>query len=225
MTGDGGTHVRTRILLVRHGETEYNAKSIFRGTIDVPLSAIGLEQARLTGLELSSTKLTSVVSSPLARALATAREIAASQSERMEPVIDAAFTDLNFGEWQGRPRDDVAAAYPELLDRWMREPHRVQLPNGEALSGALARAAQGLEHLLQRYRRKTFCVVSHRVIIKLLILRMLGLPVSDFWRIHIDTCGITEFNFRSDTEQFILVRHNHTAHLLPLRDKVTTQDF
>lgn len=217
--------MRTCILLVRHGDTEYNAKSIFRGTLDVPLSAIGLEEARLTGQELSTTKLAGIVSSPLARALETAREIAVCQSERMEPVIDVAFTDLNFGEWQGRSRDEVAAAYPELFNQWMHEPHRVQLPNGETLSDASRRVKQGLKHLLQEYHGKTFCVISHRVIIKLLILRMLGLPVSDFWRIHIDTCGITEFDYSSDAEQFILIRHNHTAHLLPLRDRIRTQDF
>jgi len=219
------TRTLTRVVLVRHGETEYNARSIFRGTLDIPLSAIGLEEARLTAQELASTKLTGIVSSPLARALETAREIAVRQSEHMEPVIDVAFTDLNFGEWQGHSRDEVAVAYPELFDRWMHEPHRVQLPNGETLSDASRRVRQGLKHFLQEYHGKTFCVISHRVIIKLLILRMLGLPVSDFWRIHIDTCGITEFNFRRYTEQFILIRHNHTAHLLPLRDKVTTQDF
>jgi broad specificity phosphatase PhoE len=98
MTGNGGTDVRTRLLLVRHGETEYNARSIFRRTLDIPLSAIGLEEARLTGQGLSTTKLAGIVSSPLARALETARQIAVCQSERIEPVIDAAFTDLNFGE-------------------------------------------------------------------------------------------------------------------------------
>jgi broad specificity phosphatase PhoE len=217
--------VKSRIILVRHGETQYNAESIFRGTLDVPLNETGLEQTRLTGLELSHTRISRIVSSPLARALATARAIAAQQTDANDPVIDPAFTDLNFGEWQGRSKDEVAKDYPEIYECWKTEPHLAQLPGGETLEQASKRCSAGLDRLCREMPGKTFVIVTHRVIIKLLILHMLGLPLSDFWRIHIDTCGITTFDYLHDSRQFVLIQHNHNAHLYSLRSKMSTQDF
>jgi len=215
----------TRILLVRHGDTAYNIGSVFRGTLDVPLNDTGREQARLTGLELSGTEINHIASSPLSRALDTARAIAEHQHTASKPVIEPAFTDLNFGDWQGHPKDEIAASYPELFEQWMREPHKVRFPGGETLADASARASRALNRLIREFPGKTVAIVSHRVIIKLLILHMLGLPESDFWRIHVDTCGITTFDYAHNTHQFILIRHNHNAHLCALHGKVASQDF
>lgn len=215
----------TRIHLVRHGDTAYNREAVFRGTLDVPLDDTGREQARLTGLELAGERIGRIVSSPLSRALDTARAIAAHQPAASELEIDPAFNDLDFGQWQGMAKDDVAAQFPELFDLWLNEPNRCGFPGGETLEAASARAAGGLRRIIDESAVQTIAVASHRVIIKLLILHALGLPLAAFWRVHVDTCGITTFAHDPAADTFILLRHNHTAHLAPLREKMTSHDF
>lgn len=212
----------TRILIIRHGDTIYNKETIFRGTLDVPLSDVGREQARLTGLELSGERLARVVSSPLSRALDTARAVAAPHG--LEPETDTAFIDLDFGEWQGRSRDEVAAAEPSLFSNWLRDPGSVRFPGGETLEVVRAAACARLDALVRESGGETFALATHRVVVKLLVLHALGMPVSGFWRIAADTCGITTFTFDPEIG-YILKHHNHTAHLAPLKGKMTTKDF
>ena len=92
----------TRIILVRHGETDWNKEQIFRGRIDVPLNSTGLKQAKATGEALKDWKIDAVYSSPLSRALDTAKAIA-----ELHPSISfkeaEGFTDIDFGKWQGMP--------------------------------------------------------------------------------------------------------------------------
>ena len=212
----------TRIILIRHGDTIYNKETVFRGTLDVPLNEVGKEQARLTGLEISDTKISYLASSPLSRALDTASAVAEHQD--VEPVIDESFMDLNFGSWQGRSKDEVQEAEPELFEQWMRDPASVRFPGGETLKDVSARASKAVENMRNDFEGETIAVATHRVVVKLLVLQMLGLPESEFWRIMVDTCSVTTFDHHKDLG-YILKRHNHTAHLAPLKKRMTSKDF
>jgi broad specificity phosphatase PhoE len=212
-----------RILLIRHGDTEYNAKAIFRGTLDVPLSDTGIEQARLTGAELARTKISLILSSPLSRALDTARAIAEKQVSFPVLKADDSFTDINFGDWQGRSREEVAAAYPDLFTIWLNEPHLARFPGGESVHEAFLRASSGLMRYVADAAGDVIAIVSHRVVIKLLVLFALGLPESEFWRVHVDTCGIGAIDY--DRGKFVLVRHNSISHLAILLGEMSSHDF
>lgn len=214
-----------RIFLIRHGDTEYNAKAIFRGAMDIPLSGIGIEQARLTGSELEATRISLILSSPLSRALDTAKMIAEKQSPHPALRTDVSFTDTHFGDWQGRSQDEVATDYPDLFSQWLNEPHRVCFPGGECLHDAFLRASSRLMSLVSDQSDDITAIVTHRVIIKLLVLFILGLPESEFWRIHIDTCGISAIDYDPTRNRFILVRHNCVSHLSSLFKKMTSRDF
>jgi probable phosphoglycerate mutase len=214
-----------RIFLVRHGDTEYNAKAIFRGTLDVPLSDTGLEQARLTGTELSHTKISLTLSSPLSRALDTAKMIAEKQASSPVLRIDEDLTDIHFGDWQGRSREEVAATYPDLFSIWMNEPHHARFPRGESIHDAFLRASSGLKRYVADDANEIIAVVSHRVIIKLLVLFALGMSESEFWRIHVDTCGISVIDYDHIRDEFVLVRHNSISHLSSLFGKISSHDF
>ena len=97
----------TELVLVRHGETELNTAGVFRGRKDVPLNARGIEQAAGVADALADPPVTAVYSSPMVRALDTARAIASKHG--LEPVLDDAFNNIDLGEWQGGWKEKVKA--------------------------------------------------------------------------------------------------------------------
>jgi len=203
----------TEIILVRHGETAWNKQEIFRGLVDIELNATGRQQAELLAKYLKNVKFEAVLSSPLKRALKTARIIATGHYHiQVEPVMD--LIDLDFGEWQGIPLAEVKEKYGAIYEKWVKEPHRVQVPGGESLDDIRQRGLKVVKDVVARYTGAVV-LVSHRVVIKVIILALLGLANSHFRNIRTDNCGVTVFNYTDG--HIILVRHNDTSFLRPLQ--------
>ncbi len=209
----------TEIILARHGETEWNVAEVFRGRVDVELNETGIKQAELLAEYLSDVKIEAIHSSPLKRALRTAKMIA--NYHQLEVEIAPGLIDLDFGKWQGLPNQEVKDKYGELYAEWINSPDKVKIPAGESLNDVRKRAIGVVDEIIARYEG-TVVLVSHRVVNKVLICALLGLDNSHFWNIKQDTCGITTFTY--ENERFILAKHNDTSFLKPLK-KVPLSDF
>jgi probable phosphoglycerate mutase len=107
----------TTILLARHGETDWNRKGRFQGHADPPLNETGRAQAAMLAGELAGIELAVVYSSPLRRALETAKVVAAEHG--LEPVSADALREIDVGSWEGLTRAEVEARFPEQLARWL----------------------------------------------------------------------------------------------------------
>ena len=202
----------TELFLVRHGETEWNAGEIFRGRVDIDLSPVGRQQAELLAHYLKDIKLGTIFTSPLKRALQTAQIIAAGRNST--PVeTEPGLIDIDFGDWQGMPRTEVEKKYAGLYIQWLREPHRIRLSGGESLDDVRQRALKVVDNTVSKHNG-TVVIVSHRVVIKVIILALLGLANSCFWNIEVATCGLTIFRYASG--RYILTRHNDVSFLKPL---------
>ena len=118
------------IILVRHGETDWNAYEIFRGRADVALNEVGIRQAELLGEYLNRDKIDFIYSSPLTRAVRTAEVIAKRQKLEVNCVEN--LTDFDFGEWQGLSLKEVKEKYPDLYKDWIDTPEQVRIPGGES---------------------------------------------------------------------------------------------
>jgi broad specificity phosphatase PhoE len=197
-----------RILLVRHGETEWNAQEIFRGRRDVPLNKVGVRQAQLLGDYLEDLKIEAIYSSPLRRALDTAASIAGHHGLTVSVAPD--LIDINFGAWEGLTHQEVKSRYGELYRRWLQEPHLVRIPDGESLGDVRKRAGSVVAMAVSKHSGAVV-LVSHRVVNKVLICSLLGLDDSHFWDIRQDLAGITVFEHQSG--RFILLQHNDTSFL------------
>ena len=204
----------TRLVLVRHGETEWNSDAVYRGRADVELSAAGRLQAELLARRFVGEKLAFLGSSPLSRARDTALSIAASAGVELQ-IVDE-LNDLDCGEWQGLSDAQVKERYPELRRQWHVAPHTVTIPAGESLSDVESRVAALLDRVLQLEGR--ILLVSHRVVLKVMVCRLLGLDNSHFWNIRQDMCGITVFDYMDG--RLVLIRHNDTSHLQELQKPV-----
>ncbi len=201
----------TELIIVRHGETQWNVEEVFRGRIDVELNETGLKQAELLAEYLSQRKLEHVFSSPLKRALRTAQAIADYQ--RLKVEVTPALIDFNFGDWQGLSLAQVREKFGELYKEWLEHPERVRIPGGESLEEVRRRALGFLESILGY--EGSLVLVSHRVVNKVLICALLGLDNSHFWKIRQDNCAITTFLYEDGS--FVLTEHNNTSYLGPLK--------
>ena len=208
----------TEIILVRHGETDWNVEGIFRGRLDVELNELGIKQAGLLAKYLADKPLLAVYSSPLKRALRTAQIVASYHD--IDVKIAADLIDFDFGEWQGLSHDMVKEKYQALYNEWLKNPHLVRPPRGESLDEVRKRAYSLISRLIIKHEG-TAVLVSHRVVNKVLICTLLGLDNSHFWNIRVDTCGVTTFVY--ERERFVLTRHNDTSFLKRGRD--TFGDF
>ena len=202
-----------RMILVRHGQTKWNAGSAsgehFRGRLDIELNATGLAQARAVADRLADLDISAVYASPLQRAVHTARPIAEARRLVVEPF--QGLLDIDYGQWGGRSFDEVAAQWPELYRQWRTAPHLVQIPEGESLADVRERVVAGLQEILGRHDQEIVVLVGHQVVNKVLICVMLGLEDGAFWRVRQDTCCINRFDH--DGSGFTVLTLNEVCHL------------
>jgi len=198
-----------KIILIRHGETDWNKEQIFRGRIDVALNEVGLAQARAVRESLNDVQVSAVYSSPLSRAFETAKVLA--ENRNCEVEIEDDFIDINFGRWQGLSLKKVREEYKELYEMWITKPQMVKFPEGESLKEVQKRSIKALEKVIKKHPQKTLAIVSHRVLNKVILCTILGLELSHFWYIKQDTCAINRFEYKDD--RYYLTLLNDICHL------------
>lgn len=163
----------TRLVLVRHGETDWNVEGRYQGQADPPLNERGKAQARQVAEALRPIGIDVIYSSPLRRAWQTAEIIA--QTLGVPLFAEPRLMEIHQGDWQGRLRAEIAAKYPELFQRWLTDPWHVTPPGGESLQQVQARVYAAVDEILARHRGQTVALVTHRIPIALLKVRYQGL--------------------------------------------------
>jgi broad specificity phosphatase PhoE len=158
----------TEVLLVRHGATDWNLTNRAQGKADVALNDVGRAQARAVAERLAGTRVDAVVSSDLARALDTARAIAAVQG--IEVVVEPGFREIDQGEWTGLGDHEIRARWP----REFAARHVATRPGGESPEQVRRRALAALERAIEPYPGGTVVIVTHGVTIRTLIAESLG---------------------------------------------------
>jgi probable phosphoglycerate mutase len=206
----------TRIVLIRHGQTEWNRVERFRGRADVPLNEAGLAQAEATGQRVAADVSPSggwqpaaVYASPLSRAVKTAEAIARRLGLAVQ--IHAGIADIDYGQWQGLSPDEAKERWPEIHHAWFNAPQTARIPGGETLDEIRVRAMGAVSEIAAHHAGQTVAVVSHTVVNRVILLAILGLGNDRFWRLRQDTCAINVFE--ADGGDFTLVSLNDTCHL------------
>jgi alpha-ribazole phosphatase len=171
----------TRLLLVRHGEPDESMHGRCYGRLDVPLSAAGLRRAAAVGETLRSHEIAAVYTSPLQRALDTARAVASAHG--LEAIPREALLELDFGELEGRSHEEIASEHPELYRFWMEDPSTVRFPGGEALSDLRARVLQEVAGIRERHVGQSVAVVAHGGVVRVVLAEALELPDTAFFRL------------------------------------------
>lgn len=206
------TSPATRLVLVRHGETELTAQKRYSGRGDVPLSAVGEEQAAAAGRRVAGLRPDRVVSSPLSRCKATAAAIAAAAGG-IPVSVEADLIECDFGVWEGLTFGDVREQYPAELDAWLASTS-VAPPKGESFQQVAKRVRGVMGKLQKAYEGQTVVIVSHVSPIKLILRDALAAGDAFLYRLLLDPAGVSIVDVWPDGG--VSVRSvNDTAHLLP----------
>lgn len=168
---------RTRLILVRHGQTDYNREGRLQGQVDIPLNSTGLLQAESLAATVATNPPDVIVASPLDRALQTARII--SRGSGLDVTTDEAFLERSFGRWEGLRGDEIRRRWPEEHADWRA--HRPVLGlEVEDRPEVGERVASACRELVSQHAGGTVMVVAHGAAITLGITALLGLDTNGF---------------------------------------------
>jgi probable phosphoglycerate mutase len=183
-----------RMIIVRHGESEWNRIHRYQGQLDAPLSELGLRQAEALAERLKHEPIDVIYTSPLQRAARTAEAIA-----RFHPNVPLhptpALLEIHHGEWQGKYAQEVREQYAEGLREWREYPTRSQMPGGESFSNVLKRTLDFKERICAEHSDKTALVSTHDVVIKILVADALGMNMDRLNRIWVTNASISVIEY------------------------------
>lgn len=203
-----------RILLARHGETPWNAEGRYQGQIDIPLSPVGEGQANALGLRLKDVRIDRAVASPLARAQLTAK-LALGDARADMLQTDADLQEIAHGEWEGLLASEIQDKDPARLLAWREEPDTVLMPGGESLRQVLDRSWRGLARAAEGLGDDdTLLIVAHDAVNRVLLCRILGLPIAKLWSFRQAPTTLNLLEGPS-VDQLEVVRLNDCAHHTP----------
>ncbi len=207
---------RTRIFLVRHGETHWNLTHRFQGRIDVPLNQEGKRQARALALTLKDEPLLAIYSSPLMRALETARFI--KEFHPSTPLFEEeGLTEMDLGEFDGMEAVYWSAHYPDFLKAWRSNPGNLRMPGGESLQEVQVRAIETLRRIIKLYPSgSTLLLCSHNFVNRTLLCEALGFSLDRFRDVQQDTATLNILCLQGQRLRAELV--NDLSHLKKYED-------
>ena len=210
-------HSGPRLLLVRHGETDWNKESRFQGIRDIPLNDNGRSQGRKASDFLKDVAIDFAVSSSMMRPKETA-EIILEQHPGVELSTTPELIEICHGLWEGMLETEIQAEYAELLQQWKEKPETVQMPEGENLQQVWERGVSAWNKIVAEHsdteKPETGLVVAHDAINKVIICYLLGLKPDNFWNIKQGNCCVNVIDYpQGASGKPVLQAINITTHL------------
>lgn len=202
--------MQTRLILIRHGETEANVEQIWQGSLDAPLTARGRHQVEATAHHLRSLctiyPLDAFYVSPLPRAQSTARSI--TESIQIRPQIDAGLREFDLGDWEGRSFLELRTV-ERLWERWNSDRHFAP-PGGESPFSFNVRVVKAVRQLVDAHRNQNTLLVTHGGVICTLLATWFGEGPQDWRRFDPHNCAISIISLAGERwhgEQINDIRH------------------
>lgn len=186
----------TRLVLLRHGETEEAARGRCVGRLEVGLSAHGADQARRCAERLLPAGIAALYASPSRRATGTARPIAEACGVELRLLDD--LREVDFGALEGLTFEEVAALHPAVHHAWMSAPDTVRFPGGEDPGQLRDRALRVLAAVRERHPGEAIAVVSHGGPIRALLVHALGMAPGNMFRLDVSFGGMSVIDWFDD---------------------------
>lgn len=199
----------TRLILVRHGETLWNASMRFQGQTDTELSTKGQEQARRTASRLAGENIDIAYASDLRRCAETAEIIL--DGREVELRLRPELRELNFGRWEGLTFEQINAISPGVLQRMRSELRSFEAPEGESWADLEARVTGMLDEILVQHPNGTVLIVAHVNPLRILLGRLLQVEGVNWLPVRLYNCSISIFEV--DAGQAKMHTLNDSCHL------------
>jgi broad specificity phosphatase PhoE len=181
------------LILVRHGETNWNREGRVQGFSDIDLSDVGVQQARQLALSLKDAPILSIYSSPLIRAQSTARII--NEYHHAPLYSEPGLMEMDQGDFEGLTFQELMACEKGFLQKWMSDPASVQMPNGESFIELQGRAWKVIEGIVAK--SGSALVVSHNFTIAAILCKIKNVSLSQFRKVCVDTASRTIIRFEN----------------------------
>ena len=215
-----GKGKNARLILVRHGETDWNKAGRFQGQIDIPLNENGRRQAAAARDFLKNIPIDRAWSSTLSRPTETAQIILEAHPDVPLTQIDG-LVEIGHGVWEGKLESEIREDWSELLDTWKRAPETVQMPEGETIQDVWARSVRSWGEIAGELKpEETVLVVAHDAVNKTILCDLLGLTPADIWAVKQGNGGVTVVDIAADPGQPAVVTClNLTSHFGSVIDR------
>lgn len=158
--------MKTRLIFIRHGFSEFNKEGLFTGQADVPLTEIGLRQADKAAEYLKDIHIDKVYSSPLIRAYDTG--LAVAKMHGLEIVKDSRISEIDGGDWQARPYSEMGEISLKNYDFWKNNLIECKCPGGESVREFAKRVHTAVTEIAEANRGKTICIATHATPIRVI---------------------------------------------------------
>ncbi|MDD5166186.1 MAG: histidine phosphatase family protein [Candidatus Omnitrophica bacterium] len=194
----------TKLILIRHGETDLNLKKRYCGFLDIAINARGRKQAGKLCQRLRKEKIDKVYSSDRKRAVQTAKIIFKKRKIEILPGL----REMHFGIFEGLTYKQIMKKYPFVYKKWLKNPYRITIPEGEGLPGLKKRVIASLTKVIRLNKNKTIAVVAHGGVISAFLNHIL--KSKDFWRHIPKSTGLSVIEFRKNKPEIKLfndIRH------------------
>ncbi len=169
----------TTLILIRHGETDWNFEGRYTGQSDIPLNARGLRQAEALNSKLCGKKIEAIYSSDLLRASQTALRLKAGGNTPLH--LDPRLREIDQGEWEGLHLDEIRARYRQAWERRKNAPLEVAPPGGETVGEVRQRVLEAVREIIERHSRETVAIVSHGLVLAIIQVEAHGRAIERVW--------------------------------------------
>lgn len=201
--------METKMLLIRHGETEWNRVLRYQGQKNVELNDRGKNQAVKIAKRLAEKEIDVLYSSDLDRAAETADIIAEVQQKPVER--DQRLREMDFGQWEGLNYDRIKNNHPERFKKWYNDPTSVNPPEGEYLSQFQQRIISSFTEIKESHEGEKIAIITHGGVIRVWLAHLLQMPLGKYWRLEVDNTSLSIVKFYDRYPVLKLL--NSTSHL------------
>lgn len=199
-----------RLILIRHGETDWNVTLKYQGQNQIPLNMQGRKQSELAAQRLQRTPIAAIYTSDIKRAWETADIIGEMLGLKPQPMAE--LREIDVGQWEGLTPEELYRRFPEHMAEYERDPARTVRLGGESYAQLQARALIALKRIEEAHNlEETILAISHGGTIRALLCHVIGLDLIYFGRMWLDNGSLTELRFKE--KGWRLVRFNDAAHL------------
>lgn len=171
--------MKTKVIMVRHGETQWNVLCKFLGSVDLPLNEKGRRQAGYAKEALKDEKIDVIYSSPMKRAYETGEII---RGERSFPILtDEGLREIGCGKWEGLDGKEVEEKYPGQIELWGNRPEELKIEGGDTFQEVSDRIVEAFYKIVNDNQGKTILITSHMICLTLLMLHFEGRRINEMW--------------------------------------------
>lgn len=196
----------TILILIRHGQTQYNLQRKYCGFSDLPLDAAGVKQAENLAHRFKKIQVDKIYSSDLKRAYETAKIIFKNRPISLSKNL----REINFGLFEGLDHREAMDKYPELYQEWLENPLGFKIPTGESLREVKKRVLGKISSLVYTNKQKTLAVVTHGGPIRIALCHALGRDYSSFWQMEQKNAAVNILLYHGKQKPMVV---NDTIHL------------